>query len=257
MRFMVIRDDFPLEEVAFLKGQYRVVSDPTDEEIIYEVNDALKNKLKIFEEAGFIKEVKGERKELESVEDIIRLTEKVRLIQGGSLYMRVKLLGHNFHFTESQLLTPFALSKQLLRLKKLIKPTTKQWKEILEFWFSISEDIKEESEEEKYIEEVLNYLSDCVIYDDKEMAAAPFSLYSDGSGDKVYCSIEALCEHLGVSNRRKLRALLSDYIDGNSVRWRVRGKRMRFWCFLTEPCEIDIEKQKEKSKSEQVWKEAD
>lgn len=261
MRFVVLRE-FPLEEIPFLKDQYKVVSDVADADFVYEVDDAKKDKLKVFEEAGFIKEVKGERNEIEGVDDIIRLTEKVEVLQGGSLYMRVKLLGHELQFTESQLLSPMALSRQLLRLKKLIKPTGKDWKAILEYWFSVSEDIKEESETEEYVEKVLNYLNDCVIHDNKEMAAAPFSLYSDDfsySSDIVFCSIDALCEHLEMRSRRRLRAILSDYISGNSVQWRVRGKRMRFWSFLCEECGIDFEKQKEKRDNEpeeQVWEEA-
>ena len=251
MRFMILRD-FPLDEIPFLKGQYQVVSDAGDSDFTYDVDDAIKEKLKVFEEAGFIKEVRGERNDIESADDIVRLTDKVELVQGGSLYMYVKILGHDLSFTESQLLSSVALSRQLLRMKKLIKPTAKQWKEILEYWFSISTDIKEESEDEEYVEKILNYLNDCVIYTDKEMAASPFSLYANGGDSgKVYCTIDALCEHLETRQRRKLRGVLSDYIEGNSVQWRVRGRRVRFWGFLADKCGIDLEKQKEKKEDEE------
>ncbi|GAH25033.1 unnamed protein product [marine sediment metagenome] len=250
MQFMVLRD-FPLDEIPFLKGQYQVVSDAGDSEFIYDVDDALKEKLKVLEEAGFIKEIKGEQNNIECTDDIIRLTDRVELVQGGSLYMHVKILGHDFRFTETQLLSPVALSTQLLRLKKLIKPTAKEWKGILEYWFSISVDINEESEDEEYVEKILNYLNDCVIYTDKEMAASPFSLYSNGGDSgKVYCTIDALCEHLETRQRRKLRGVLSDYIEGNSVQWRVRGRRVRFWGFSVDKCGIDLEKQKEKKEDE-------
>ncbi|GAH60028.1 unnamed protein product, partial [marine sediment metagenome] len=48
----------------------------------------------------------------------------------------------------------------------------------------------------------------------------------------------------------KLRGVLSDYIEGNSVQWRVRGRRVRFWGFSVDKCGIDLEKQKEKKEDE-------
>ncbi|MCD6148320.1 hypothetical protein J7J18_03015, partial [bacterium] len=138
MRFIVIKD-MPLDDISFLKGEYRVVSTPTDPEIIYEVDEKFREKLKVLEEAGFIRVIKQDLHDIDDVEDLIPMTERVEIVQGGSLFLRVQLAGHTLTFTEGQLLSPTTLRKYLLRMGKVLRIKQKDWEELLQYWLDTGE----------------------------------------------------------------------------------------------------------------------
>ena len=247
MRFMVIKD-IPLDDISFLKGEYRVVSTPTDPEIIYEVDEKFREKLKVLEEAGFIKVIKQDLQDIEKVEDLIPMTERVEIVQGGSLFLRVQLGGHTLSFTEGQLLTPTTLRKYLLRMGKVLRISQKDWEELLQYWLDTGNKVNEVSEEEEVAEKFLNYVSECRIVEDAKGAVLPYTLLlRDG---RIYCSTDTIAEKMGFS-KRKLRSILSDYIVGNSVQLRVYGRRYRFWEISADKCGIDIEKQLAKDEVEE------
>jgi len=239
MRFMVIKD-IPLDDISFLKGKYKVVSTPTDPEIIYEVDENYREKLKVLEEAGFIKVIKQDLHEIEKVEDLIPMTERVEIVQGGSLFLRVQLAGHILSFTEGQLLSPTTLRKYLLRMGKVLGIKQKDWEELLQYWLDIGEKVSEVSEEEEVAEKFLNYVTECRVVEDAKEAVLPYTLLLRDGG--IFCSTDTIAEKMGIS-KRKLRSILSDYIVGNSVRLRVYGRRYRFWELSADKCGIDIEKQ--------------
>jgi len=236
MRFMVIKD-IPLDDISFLKGEYKKVSAPTDPEIIYEVDEKFREKLKVLEEAGFIRVIKQDLHDIEKVEDLIPMTERV---QGGSLFLRVQLAGHTLSFTEGQLLSPTALRKYLLRMGKVLRIKQKDWEELLQYWLDTGEKVNEVSEEEEVAEKFLNYIGECRVVEDTKEALLPYTLLLRDGG--IYCSTDTVAEKMGLS-KRKLRSILSDYIVGNSVRLRVYGRRYRFWEISADKCGIDIEKQ--------------
>ena len=248
MRFIVVKEDIPLDDIYFLRGKYRVVSTPTDPEIIYEVDDNLRSDMKVLERAGFIKEIKQEIHEVEKVDDLIPMTERVEIIQGGSLFLRVQLGGHTLSFTEGQLLTPTTLRKYLLRMGKVLRISQKDWEELLQYWLDTGNKVNEVSEEEEVAEKFLNYVSECRIVEDAKGAVLPYTLLLRDS--RIYCSTDTIAEKMGFS-KRKLRSILSDYIVGNSVQLRVYGRRYRFWELSADKCGIDIEKQLAKDEVEE------
>jgi hypothetical protein len=250
MRFIILRE-LPLDDIPFLKGKYSVVSGIADDEFVYEAEDSIKDKLKVFEEAGYIKEVKGVQSDIESVDDIIRLTEKVALLQGGEAFLRVKLLGHELEFRESQLLSPKMLEVYLIRLRKFLHIPKTRWTEIIQYWLSVAEDVEEISEEEEIKEKVLNYLKRCVIYTDIQKSVGRGTLfYSEETPKVVYCLSSHLTEMDGNHYPlRRIRWLLRDYLAGSSIQKMVGGERRRYWQFLIEKTGIELEKAK--------WREGD
>ena len=243
MKIVVLDENFHIGDVPAIREKIMNVSEEASGEIIYEVDESIRDKLKVLEELGLIKEIKSERRRIEKFEDVIRLTEEVVLLNGGSVHMRVKLLGKEISFTEAELLSGYSLQKQLLRFKEIVPISYKNWVKILSYWFSIAKEINETSEEEEVVTKVLNYLGDCVIFDDINLCMGLFSLYFDAScSNCVYCSIEDLAEFLKCEKRRKLRSVLSDYIV-ESKRLVVNGKRKRFWGFDIQKSEIEFEKQ--------------
>jgi len=239
MRFVVVKD-ISLDEIDFLRGKYKEVSAPTDPEVIYEVDDNLRNDMKVLERAGFIKEIKQELHDVEKVEDLIPMTERVEIVQGGSLFLRVQLAGHTLTFTEGQLLTATTLRKYLLRMGKVLSIKQKDWEELLQYWLDTGEKVNEISEEEEVAEKFLNYVSECRIVEDTKEAVLPYTLLARDGG--IYCSTDTIAEKMGIS-KRKLRSILSDYIVGNSVQLRVYGRRYRFWEISADKCGINPEKQ--------------
>ena len=260
MKFVVIDDSFSLDRSPWL-SEAKKVSSSSDVEGVYEISDDYRSKMKVLEEFGFVKEIKGEITELEQLSDLMRLTDKVELLQGGDIYLKVKLVnGHEFLFSEDEMLGLKAIKQRLLRLKAVIPVTGADWREVLKYWLSIAEEINEPSEERSIAERVLDYLSTCIVYKEKEKVVSPYSLfYDEATPNSVFCSIDELVERLGYQNRRKLRSILSDYIV-DSARVRVHGRRYRFWLFSVERCEIDLDKQMEKverRRDNEVREEAD
>jgi len=262
MRFVIVKDDFYPDEVTFLRGVYKVVKDPMSNILVYEVPATLKSKLEVLEEAGIVRVIKEESiKDISSILDLIGLTERVEMLQGGSVLLRVTLRdGHIFTFTESQLTKPYAIQKMLLRLKKIVKVRKDEWVELLKYWFSISEDIEEISEDDEIREKVITYLKSCVIYTDKWKSLGYRTLlYIEKDNDRVYCYSNNLKRLLGDISLRKIRWILSDYIVGKSLQLRIEkensglGNRYRFWAFGIEKCGIDLEQQLFKSEEDKTF----
>ena len=242
LRFNVLKDDFFVDDTP-LKGKYKTLDSEND--IIYEVDDiGLKPELDLLERYGLIKLIKSESQEIEDVNDIIRLTETVEIVEGGNMYLKVKILKHEFTFSEAQMMSGFALQKYMLRLGKFINIPGKGWREIAQYWLDIGEKMHELSDEDVMREKVVNYLKKCVIYRETEKALGFHSLLFDNTEESVvFCSIDALVEHLQIKNRRKLRSVLSEHISGQSVQRYVYGEKKRFWRFLIDKCELNLEEQ--------------
>ena len=242
MRFSVLKDDFFVDDTP-LKGKCKSLDE--GEGAIYEVDDiGLKPELDLLEKYGLIKLIKSDSQEIEDVDDIIRLTEGVEIIEGGNMYLKVKILEHEFTFTEAQLMSAFSLQKYMLRLGKFITIPGKRWREIAQYWLDIGEKMHELSDEDVMRERVLNYLKKCVIYRETEKALGFHSLFFDDTEQSVvFCSIDALVEHLQIKNRRKLRSVLSEQISGQSVQRYVYGEKKRFWRFIIDGCELNLEEQ--------------
>jgi len=242
MRFVVLKDDFYPGDIPFLESA-RVIGE--GDEIVYEVSDAVQEKLKVLEEAGFVKTVKGSIDSIRSGEDVIRLTERVEVLQGGTVLLRVILGGHELEFSEDELLSPMSLRKRLLRLKAIVHINGDKWEEILRFWFSIASDVKEISEADEVREEILTFLRRCVIYEDIGKSAGRTSLFYDRSDPSVVLcrteNLKQLCESR--YTQRKIRWLLSEYIDGESVQRSVGRERHRFWRISIKKAGIDLKAQ--------------
>lgn len=242
MRFSVLKDDFFVDDTP-LKGKCKAIDSEND--ALYEVDDiGLKPELDLLEKYGLIKLIKSDSQEIEDVNDIIRLTESVEIIEGGNMYLKVNILKHEFTFSEAQMMSGFALQKYMLRLGKFITIPGKGWREIAQYWLDIGEKLHELSEEDVMREKVVNYLKKCVIYKETEKALGFHSLFFDDIEQSVvFCSIDALVEHLQIKNRRKLRSVLSEQISGQSVQRYVYGEKKRFWRFLIDKCELNLEEQ--------------
>ena len=257
MRFIVLNENFHIGDIKIFNDKIRVVSEGTIEgttELIYEAGESLRDKLKVLEEIGYIKEIKSGQRRIKSAEDVIRHTDEVILLNGGDIYMRVKLLGKEINFTESELLSSIFLKKQLLRFKEVVSISPKEWEDILCYWFTIAREVHETSEEDEIITKVLNYLGDCVIFKDVKYCMGIFSLYFNPDStysDRVYCLVDDLVEFLKFENRRRLRSILGDYILENR-QFSVNGKRKRFWGFDIQKTEINFENQ---LKEEEIEKE--
>ena len=251
-RFILTNKNISVKDIEFLQGaEIREFRQP-DGEIIYEVqaDPNLIQKMKVIEEAGFIRPIKEELREVESIEDLIPLTKKVEIVQGGPLYMRVYLGDHILTFNENQLLTPTMLRKYLLRLGKILRIKQKDWEELVQYWLDIGEKVDEVSEEGEVVEKFLNYIKECRIVKEVEQAILPYTILL--KDNEFFCSTDTVAEKLGVG-KRKLRSFLSDYIIGNSIQFRSHGRKYRFWKLSEKcECEIDVKKQLEEEEAEEA-----
>jgi len=246
MRFVILHDDIVIEDIAFLRGRYKVVSTALDEEIIYEVDDELRQKIEVFEEAGLVKTIKAERiEDVKSAEDIMRLSEKVQLLKSGSAFLRVYLAGHEIEFTERELLSPLAIMTKMIRLRKNVKIKRSEWDKILDYWLARAEEIDEITEEDEIREKILSYLHKCIIYNDINKAVGRGTLFFDEKDSSV---VYGLSEHLSTIDGesyslRRIAWIMHDYLCGKSMKKSVLGERRRFWRFNIKKCEIDVKKQ--------------
>ena len=121
LRFVIINDNFCIEDTP-LKGKYKVNNSGGADAVIYEIDDlTLRPELELLQKYGFLRLVKEGLRAIENAEDIIRLTETVDIIEGGDIYMKVKLMNQEFSFTESQLMSGGTLTRYLLRVGKFIR----------------------------------------------------------------------------------------------------------------------------------------
>jgi cell fate (sporulation/competence/biofilm development) regulator YlbF (YheA/YmcA/DUF963 family) len=245
MRFVIVNENIYLEEIPFLRERYKIVSSAAEEEYVYETDNELEEKLKVLEEAGFIKRVKEKVNEIEKASDIIPATERVEILQGGKMNLRVYLAGHQFEFTEDELESSRALWKRLLRLKKAIRITQKEWSEILQNWLERSENIKEINEEEELRESILAKLQRSIIFNEIEKALSKNVLYYDKEQPNVVWCLSTNLKEIGGDKHsmRKIRWVMSDYTIGASQQKRIKGDRVRFWGLIIDKCGIDLKNQ--------------
>ena len=243
MRFVVLKDDLYPGDVPFLRS---AKANEESSEIVYEIGEEVREKLKVLEEAGFVKVVKESLDSIRSVDDVMRLTERVEVLQGGTMFLRVFLCGHEIEFMEDELLNPIALRKRLLRLMAIVNIKNEEWNDLLRFWFSIATRVKEISEEDEIREEILTYLRRCVIYEDMNKSLGRMTLFYDRKDPcVVFCCAENLKQFHGFNyTQRKIRWLLSDYIEGESVQRRIKNEKHRYWRISIEKAGIDLNAQK-------------
>lgn len=254
MRFVVLTDDFFIDDTP-LKGKY-VVED-SDGEVIYCVDDiTVKQELSFLELYGIIRLIHEESSELDNGEDIIRLTESVDILEGGTVYLKVKIMGREFMFTEMQLMSSVTLKRYMLRLGKFFNIKGGEWAAIVQFWLDTGNKTHEISDDEVLIEKTTNYFKKCVIYSDIEKTLGYHSLFYDGDEPSTFfCLVDSLIGALQIENRRKVRSVLSDYIVGDSVQKHVYGEKKRFWRFKIEKCELNLAEQMYEHEDEEVVEE--
>ncbi len=257
MKFVWLDKDKYPNQIPFLKGNCEDTGESIDPDVVvYRIKketDTIFSQMKVMESCGFLKIMK-EVNELEDAEDILHMTrrvEKLKSTSGSSspMYLKVHFPHTTFLLTESELLSPTKFRKCLLREGKFIFISGKVWVPLVQAWLDMSEEIREESEDEQIIDRVLNYLVNCVVHEDVGKAVSRNTLYHDKEDDGVaYCHIDSVMEVINskkkdeISNR-KLRVILSEYIDGDSIQKRIYNNRYRFWRFKIEKVHIDLERQ--------------
>ena len=241
-RFMVLKDDFYINETP-LKGMFSVEEE--GDAMIFVVNDiSLKPEVQMLERYGMVRLVQSEGTDIDSADDVVRLTESVEMLEGGNVYLKVHLLGHDFTFTEMQLLSSMTLRRYLLRLGCFMNISRKSWEAIAQYWLDTAVKVHEVSDDQVLTEKVLNYLKRCTVYRDIDKVVSHLSLFYDPiEPNIVLCCTDAIVEYLQYDNRRKLRSVLSVYVDGPSAQKYVYSERKRFWRFLVDECDIDIDSQ--------------
>lgn len=257
VKFIITKDGLYPDQISFLGDCYTVSSSCMDDQSgcsdgvnVFETKDEFIADLEVLERAGFIKVI-HDFDSIEEPSDILRCTRKVEMLQGGIVKLRVYILDCVWEFTESELLGPTALVKRLLRLKKAIYIKKEEWIVILNNWLSSAEDVIEINEDEEVREKFLSYISHCRIYNEIEKALGVGALfYDDSDPNVVYClsnNLKTVLKSLFVkesdASLRKIRWLLTDFIDGESVQRRAIGERKRFWRISINSTGIDIKKQ--------------
>ncbi len=264
MKFIWADDDKYPDQVPFLKNNYEIVEDNPDPDVtVYKIkkeDEHTNIRLKLLEEMGFIKIIK-EINELQSVEDIIPMTKRVEKLKSSPMYLKIYFPNTSFLLSESELMTVTKFRKCLLREGKFISIPSKAWWGIVQYWLDVAEEIVEETEDDYVVDKVLNYLSNCIIYEDADKAISRNTLFYDNDEKGVVCShIDAIVEFINNKRKneissRKLRAVLSDYVVGDSIRKRIFNNRYRFWMFDIAKSGVDLEKQLfVKEKSDEIGK---
>jgi hypothetical protein len=252
IRIVWLDDQKCIGDFKFLNGKFLSVDsvdpDITEYEISLDDSETMNN-LKFLSNFGMINIIGGVV-EFETHEDILPCTRKVEKVKSNPMYLIIHFLDHEFILSETELLAPTKFRRCLLRIGKFINIPNKAWTQIVQSWLDTAIEIEEETEEEARVEKVLNYLSNCTIYEDITKAVTRNALFYDKEENGyVYCYIDGLLESINSGDKgnaitsRKLRAILSRYIDGNSIQRRVYATRYRFWKFKIEKAEIDIETQ--------------
>jgi len=253
MKFIWLDKDKYIDSIPFLKNNYENTETSADPDyFIYNIKKATPEiyaQMNLLEKCDFLKIVK-EMNELESSEDIIPMTKRVEKLKSSPMYLKVYFQETSFLLSETQLLSSTQFRKCLLREGKFIFISPKDWVSIVKAWLNMSIEIIEETEDEQMINQILNYLINCVIYDDIDKAISRNTLFYDKKdNDVVYCFIDGIIEVINYRRKneitsRKLRAILSEYVDGSSIQKRIFNNRYRFWRFKIENTGIDVEKQR-------------
>jgi len=252
MKFIWLDENKYIDSIPFLKNNYEnTENSPDPDYIVYNVKKSspeIYSQMHLLEKCGFLKIVK-EINELESAEDIIPMTKRVEKLKSSPMYLKVYFPETSFLLSETELLSSTQFRKCLLREGKFIYIAPKDWVSIVKAWLNISVEIIEETEDEQMTDQILNYLINCVVYTDVDKAISRNTLFHDKKDNGVvYCFIDGIMEVINYKRKneitsRKLRAILSDYVDGNSIQKRIFNNRYRFWRFKIEKAGVDIEKQ--------------
>ena len=222
MKFIWIDEEKYPDQIPFLKDNYEEMDDSADPDvIIYKIKkmtDNIYSQMNVLEKCGFLKIFK-ETNEIESVHDIIPMTKRVERIKSSPMYLKIHFPNATFLLSEAELLSSTTFRKCLLREGKFIFISGKDWVDIVQIWLNMSEEIKEESEDDQVVDKVLNYISNCVVYKDIDKAISRSTLYHDKKDNGVvYCFIDALMDIINHKRKneitsRKLRAIMSDYVE--------------------------------------------
>lgn len=272
MNFTIIKEGLELDDLGKVGMKAVATSGMYDENdpgsIIYDIpGTGYLSALHGLEAVGFIKIIKAQLTEISSIDHILQLTQSVRMLQGGSLQLYVNVDGHAFEFSELELMNSRALRMRLLRLKVTIPIKPEDWQSLLNAWFEMAEDIHELSEEEEIIEVVLNYLRSCTAYKERDKALGKYTILYDPELAESMIKKQALdispenvifcqSDHFETIKTeeytlRKIRWLMRDFLCGQSVQIRISGVKKRFWPFLIDKCEIDLDKQLAEDEDEQ------
>ena len=253
MKFIWIDDDKYPDDISFLKDNYEVVDDSNPDALVYRVkkpSDNMQVWMETLERIGLLKIVRPSGvQDIESFEDIIGMTVRVEKLKSSPMYLKIYFPDASFLLSESELLSSNKFRRCLLREGKFIGIPNKAWREIVQYWLDVAEEIIEESEEEQIVDRVLNYLCNCTVYDEIDHALSRNTLFYDKNDDGVVFSLtENVVDFVNsksktVYSSRNLRVILSDYIVGNSVQRRVFNNRYRFWRFSIPKVGIDLNKQ--------------
>lgn len=253
MKFIWLDKEKYPDQIPFLKDNFNEFDSADPDVSIYKVKketEQIRSQMKTLESCGFLKIMKAEKiNELETFIDIIPMTQRVEKIKSSPMYLKIFFPNTSFLLSETELLSVVAFRKCLLREGKFIPIPTKEWRVIVQHWLDISEEIIEETEDDYVVDKIMNYLSNCVVYDDIDKAISRNTLHYDKEDNGVvYSRIDTIVEFVNNKRKneissRKLRAALSEYIVGNSMRKRIFNNRYRFWKFDIKKAGIDIEKQ--------------
>lgn len=254
MKFIWIDKEKSIDQIPFLKNNIEPTEESFDQEVtvykVKKITDDLHIQMNVLEKCGLLALVK-ETDEIETAKDIIPMTKKVEKLKSSPMYLKIFFPNTTFLLSESELMCSTAFRKFLLREGKFINIGNKDWVSIVQAWLGMAIEITEETEEDQLVDKVLNYLSNCTIYTEKSKAISKNTLYYNEMEEPevVYCFIDALMDIINNKRKteitsRKLRAMLSTFVDGNSVQERIYNTKYRFWRFYINKTGIDIERQK-------------
>jgi hypothetical protein len=253
MKFIWLDKEKYPDQIPFLKGNYDSFQSADPDISVYKIKketDQIRSRMKTLESCGFLKIMKAERmNELETYIDIIPMTQRVEKIKSSPMYLKIFFPNASFLLSETELLSVVAFRKCLLREGKFIPIPTKAWGVIVQHWLDVSEEIIEETEDDYIVDKILNYLANCVVYEDIDKAISRNTLHYDKEDNGVvYSRVDTVVEFVNNKRKteissRKLRAALSGYIVGDSLRKRIFNNRYRFWKFDIKSTGVNIEKQ--------------
>lgn len=253
MKFIWLDKERSIDQIPFLKDNTETTEDSFDSDVLIykvkKVTDDLHVQMNVLEKCEILKMIK-ETDEIDSAKDIIPMTKKVEKLKSSPMYLKIFFPNTTFLLSESELMCSTAFRKFLLREGKFINIGNKDWISIVQAWLGMAVEIKEETEEDQLVDKVLNYLSNCTIYIEKNKSISRNTLFYDKKENPqvVYCFIDILMDIINTKRKteitsRKLRAMLSNYVDGNSVQERIYNTKYRFWRFFIDKSGIDLERQ--------------
>lgn len=263
MQFIILKDNISIDDLGGIGNKATKLPTLYDESdprsFIYDVFGVDDLQLQSLEKTGFIKIIRTEIDKIKTIDHIIQQTKRVCMLQGGSLKLKIDVAGHLWEFTEPELLNSRALRMRLLRLKTQFPIKSEDWFRLLNVWLEMAEEVHEISEENEIEELVLEYLRSCTIYKERDKSLGKYTILYDNDiatnfvkkrkiatnpSNIIFCysaNIERIKDY--DYSLRRIRWLMSDYLIGSSEEIRVSGVKKRFWAFLINKCEIDLNRQ--------------